>query len=491
MELLLISLPPNYRNTNKTTKWTLVSGVNWEVAGDAGESVVVRQAHRTRDLVLGQAHRKVILYPNRPSGWRGVIYSGILGKEVQDRNQEGRMAKKRSTYTQEFKLAAVQQWQESGKSAAEMAKELEISTSSLYTWRDQLAGELAAADKPAAADEPVAAEPAAEEVPEPAAEELTEPEAEAPEVAEPEAEPVPAEPEKATAVEEAEEAVEEQGPADESEEEEPVGEEPEAEEVAAVAVASAVAAEAVEEPAKKGGAKPIIKRILGVVGVLLGGIGLLLSIAFIITVWVVNKPVTESAVELVGKVEIGLTVANSGLDQADNTLSNVRQQMRDLTDAIPLDGLLSTITDIIALVDGIQSTVDTAASVVGLADTFPVSLLRRDAEPVETPKLDEALITLGEISTSLGNVEAALIERQASELGPLGTRVDSQINDLQTRIQDVNQGVEEGISTTVQLQEDLPGIIDTIAIVFTLLLLWLGVAQYALLVSGWHWVRWP
>jgi transposase-like protein len=366
---------------------------------------------------------------------------------------------KRKQYSNEFKMEALQQWQESGKSAAEMAEELEISTSSLYTWRDQLAGESAVADEPAPADEPVA-----DEALEPAAEELTEPEAEAPEEAEPEAEPAPAEPEKAEVVEEAEEEVGQKQPADEPEE---------------------------EEPAKKGGAKVIVKRIFGGIGVFLGGLGLVLSIALVIVVWVVNKPVTDRAVELVGKVEIGLTVANTGLDQADDTLSNVRQQMRDLTEAVPLDGLLSTITDIIALVDGIQSTVDTAGSVVGLADTFPVSLLRRDAEPVETPKLDEASNTLGEISAGLGNVEAALIERQESGLGRLGTEVDDQINDFQILIGDVNQGVEDGITATVQLQEELPGIIDTIAIVLTLLFLWLGLAQYALLVNGWHWVRWP
>jgi len=88
-------------------------------------------------------------------------------------------------------------------------------------------------------------------------------------------------------------------------------------------------------------------------------------------------------------------------------------------------------------------------------------------------------------------VEAALIERQESGLGRLGTEVDDQINDFQILIEDVNQGVEDGITATVQLQEELPGIIDTIAIVFTLLFLWLGLAQYALLVNGWHWVRWP
>jgi transposase-like protein len=391
---------------------------------------------------------------------------------------------KRKHYDKAFKMAAVQQWEESGKSAAEMAEELDISTSSLYTWRDQYADELAFADEQATGDEPLASD---ERVAEP----IAEPAAEAPEATEAETDIESAQPEKVEAVDPLTEAGEQQAPVEEPVKEQPVEEKVGAKEGAAVAVAVTSATEPEIEEPKKGGAKVIVKRILGGVGAFLGGLGLILSIAFIIVVWVVNKPVTEGTVELVGKIEIGLTVANNGLDQADDTLNNVRQQIRDLTEAVPLEGLQSTITDIIALVDGIKTTVDTAASVVGLADTFPVSLLRRDAEPVDTPKLDEASNTLGQISTSLGNVEVLLQERQDSGLGPVGTQVDTQIDDLQTRIQDVNQGVEEGVATTVQLQEDLPGIIDTIAIVITLLLIWLGVAQYALLVNGWHWVRWP
>jgi hypothetical protein len=361
---------------------------------------------------------------------------------------------------------------------------LDISTSSLYTWRDQYADELAFADEQATGDEPLASD---ERVAEP----IAEPAAEAPEATEAETDIESAQPEKVEAVDPLTEAGEQQAPVEEPVKEQPVEEKVGAKEGAAVAVAVTSATEPEIEEPKKGGAKVIVKRILGGVGAFLGGLGLILSIAFIIVVWVVNKPVTEGTVELVGKIEIGLTVANNGLDQADDTLNNVRQQIRDLTEAVPLEGLQSTITDIIALVDGIKTTVDTAASVVGLADTFPVSLLRRDAEPVDTPKLDEASNTLGQISTSLGNVEVLLQERQDSGLGPVGTQVDTQIDDLQTRIQEVNQGVEEGIDTTAQLQEDLPGIIDTIAIVITLLLIWLGVAQYALLVNGWHWVRWP
>ena len=63
------------------------------------------------------------------------------------------MTKKRQTYSEEFKLEAVQQWQDSGKSAAEVAKDLGISKSSLYKWKQELADELAQTSEARKADQ--------------------------------------------------------------------------------------------------------------------------------------------------------------------------------------------------------------------------------------------------------------------------------------------------------------------------------------------------
>lgn len=51
------------------------------------------------------------------------------------------MAKEQRTFTKEFKLEAVRLAQTSGRSLTQLARELGISDSALYTWRKQLAEE--------------------------------------------------------------------------------------------------------------------------------------------------------------------------------------------------------------------------------------------------------------------------------------------------------------------------------------------------------------
>lgn len=48
------------------------------------------------------------------------------------------MSKKRKKYTLEFKREAVQLWENSGKAAAEIEKDLGISTGLIYRWKRQL-----------------------------------------------------------------------------------------------------------------------------------------------------------------------------------------------------------------------------------------------------------------------------------------------------------------------------------------------------------------
>lgn len=51
------------------------------------------------------------------------------------------MTQKRRTYTREFKFEAVRLWQTSGKSAAQIERELGIGGGCLYRWKRKLAEE--------------------------------------------------------------------------------------------------------------------------------------------------------------------------------------------------------------------------------------------------------------------------------------------------------------------------------------------------------------
>ena len=64
----------------------------------------------------------------------------------------------------------------------------------------------------------------------------------------------------------------------------------------------------------------LAKKILGVVGIIFGAIGVLLAILAIAASWTVNKPVTDVALDLLDKGEAALVTVDNVLERTDNGL---------------------------------------------------------------------------------------------------------------------------------------------------------------------------
>lgn len=388
------------------------------------------------------------------------------------------MAKKRKTYSEEFKIEAVQKWLSSGQSAAEVEAELGLSKGSLYKWKRQLGDEALLSAEQAVED---AQEEPTETEPSPVVDE-DEGRQIAEEPASDEGEVV----ELASAA--ASEAVASEAAEAETPEAEPGMSEPVAE---TVPESNKTALEPVVVAAEK---KPnralvVLKRIAGAAGIALGTIGFILSLAAIVAIWAVNTPLTESALQFLNRIEIGLTVAGEGLDQADGTLTEVRAQLVAVTEAFPAEELTRFIEDVETIVAAAQSTADTASTVVGLANSVPFIGGGGSSGASATPTLDQSSQTLEEISTKLEAVRVALVSRSEGDGSGLLGQIDAEIAQLQALLQNVDSSVEESTTVVIQLQLDLPGWIDIASAVFTLLLLWLGLAQISLLAHGWEWLR--
>ena len=390
------------------------------------------------------------------------------------------MAKKRKSYSEDFKIESVQKWLSSGQSAAEIERDLGLSKGSLYKWKRQLGDEaLSSSDQVVgeAQEEPTEMEPAPAEDRVERQEIAEEPAADGDEVVETAfaATATGAAVSGATASE---------ATASEAAETEPAILEPGTE---TGPESNKTAVEPVKAAAEK---KPnragvVLKRIAGLVGIALGTIGFILSLAAIVAIWAVNTPLTESTLQFLNRIEIGLTVAGEGLDQADVTLTEVRDQLTAVTEAFPAEEMIRFIEDVESILAAAQSTADTASTVVGLANAVPFI----GGGGSTTPTLDQSSQTLEEISTKLEAVRAALVSRsEGSGSGLLG-QIDAEIAQLQGLLQNVDGSVEDSTTVVVQLQLDLPGWIDIASVVFTLLLLWLGLAQMSLLAHGWEWFR--
>lgn len=364
---------------------------------------------------------------------------------------------KRKTYTQEFKLDAIQKWQSSGQSAAAIESELDLSSGSLYRWKNELAAELESA---------ATSEPVSEPDPEPDLDPEIELSEETDVTPDEQSDDPPIEP-----------AEEDAGNGEDQ---------PDEAELDLAPVKDAAVLEDSEPPHKPS----LVKRIAGVIAVILAGIGIVLSIVAIVGVWVANKPITDTTVEILATIDGALEVVEVNLAKADTALQTVRDSMVEAAASLPIEEMNAIVSNLESLVEAAETTAETANNVVSLANAFPFVGPGSDKEATGAPKLDELTERLTQISTRLESLQERILGlSEGGVSGGVIDTIDGEIAQVQTRLNDAESTANEAGATVVEIQLNIPRWIDIASVVLTLIFLWLGIAQYSLLVHGWSWFR--
>lgn len=232
----------------------------------------------------------------------------------------------------------------------------------------------------------------------------------------------------------------------------------------------------------------IVKKILGVVGIVLGAIGILLAIGAIVVVWVVNTPITDSAGDLLKIAETSLVRVDDVLGRVDDGIQEVRIFVSDTAEAIPGTQLAQRVDNLFILVESAAEAADTANQVVGLANKTS-SIFRRDAE--DRP-IERVATTLDELATKLGEVDERVKEFQEKDVvNEVAMQIDGEITNVQNGVRDINASVGEAQVSVDELQVAVPRWIDIISVILTLVFLWMAVAQLALAGYGVQWVKGP
>ena len=374
------------------------------------------------------------------------------------------MAKKKS-YSEDFKLEALEKWQSSGKSAAVIETELDISQGSLSRWKRALGVEFDAGESPEQDDEqaqePDTAAGTSESAPDEEIEESEPAASDSLEVTEKDQEPIQVEEAPPT------------GP-------DSVNVAPKSEDTATTA----------SEVASSPEGPSIAKRIAGIAAVIFGVLGVALSIAAVIAVWVVNTPLTDRSVELLVTVEGALEVVETSLVRADDTLQTVRDGINTAAAQIPTSELLAVVGNIKAIVDGANSTAETASSVLGIANSIPFLGSSKTQEQDQGTNLDELSLTLDQISTGLTRVEELLNSLAAGGApGGLIDNINQDIDALQMTLNEAENNAIDAGTVVAEVRVNIPRWIDIASIIISLLLIWLGAAQYSLFVHGLGWSR--
>jgi uncharacterized Zn finger protein len=233
----------------------------------------------------------------------------------------------------------------------------------------------------------------------------------------------------------------------------------------------------------------LAKRIFGVVGIVFGAVGILLAIISIVAVWAVNKPITDSVHDLLDTADAALVTVDNVLVRADSGLQEARGFVSDVAEAIPGTELAGRIDNLLGLVEAAATAADSANTVVGL--TNKVSNLWRDDDPnAPETTIEKLSTTLDDLATRLAEIDQKAKDLQERNVvGEIAAQIDGEIAGVQDGLNEVSSSVDEAQTTVADLHVAIPRWIDIASIILTFLLIWMGVAQFALAAYGWKWFQ--
>jgi hypothetical protein len=251
----------------------------------------------------------------------------------------------------------------------------------------------------------------------------------------------------------------------------------------------------------------MIRRVVGILLLLIGLAGLALSVAGVMAAWHYRPILTERAAHLGGRAEELLTIATDGLSQVESVLAQARRDLEQFQkdrasppNASPPNFKQLTLRTFsgkfISDVDGARRMLDGAldAAVVldsvlqGLSEMSPGPLAEVDSGQLKDLSGDvRQLISKGKKLQSLLPEQGGTLDD--AEVAATSAVMTAILDRVIAKAQDINQHVVTARDRVTQVNTDLPGWLMTAAVVGTVFLSWFALGQLCLLVRGWAWLR--
>lgn len=254
----------------------------------------------------------------------------------------------------------------------------------------------------------------------------------------------------------------------------------------------------------------IIKTILAVLAIFIAITGIILCAAGIVYSWTLNTPITNRLVRTVEAAERVLTVTSEGLDRVDGSLVEARSAVSTIDGAVRAVGETIVETDIAfeildrtvgdTLFPKIVSAYETTRALAGTVLAINSTLEAANEIPfIEVPTLtgeiEAAEATLAEAQGQVNEIRTEIKEIKASAVGRpvefVTTRTGALITGMDQASGSINTAqtqVNRSLALATQTRLNLPGVIDLVSIVVTLVLAWLIVTQLCVLIRSWRYL---
>ncbi len=265
--------------------------------------------------------------------------------------------------------------------------------------------------------------------------------------------------------------------------------------------------------------KPIYQRITGFALMTAGVMGILLVIAGIIFLVRVGPRIEASAAESLELIDRTLSTTEEGLVLAEDSLAQVVETVESLEATMASVGqtiygtvpLVDSVADLLGerLTETIKATQDTLLSVAKsaklvdnvLSIVTAIPFIGTDRYQPEVPLhvgLEKVINSLDEIPDSLGAAQEDLTSSSekldamqddftamADNIGQIATSLES-AQAVLTEYRDIVTDLQEQVSS---VRQGLPVGLRWLGIVFTFVLVWLGIAQIGPLIQGWELIQ--
>jgi hypothetical protein len=242
------------------------------------------------------------------------------------------------------------------------------------------------------------------------------------------------------------------------------------------------------------------KKVLVVIVMIIAVIGMASCLAGIIGGWVVNTPLTRDAVAILTGLSKSLEVVDTAITDAGNGLDAARgvvSQVRGITDATGDTLDQSRVAELATLAQGkltdavatlqranrtIVGTVQAVSDMITTLNRIPgVSI-----KPLDSAEIDKVSGAITEISNTLGQVVSAIESARSGVADALARlreavgNLDARLSGLEAAVAKIQSQIRGAQAAVDALIVRVPALIDSLSVSITVLLLWLGFAQFGL-----------
>jgi ABC-type transporter Mla subunit MlaD len=265
---------------------------------------------------------------------------------------------------------------------------------------------------------------------------------------------------------------------------------------------------------------PQVKRILGVILVVMAAISLIISAGGLVGLWTMKQNAVVAVSDAAALLTDTLNTTDKALAAAEDVLQGSQESIATLLAATQSiasalrDGqpTLNSVNRLLTqefpqTLDSMQTAINSASQASTAADDFlreisRIPLLNLNYQP-DVP-LSESIAgigrTLRDLPAKLNEIGAglqqlngslAVIAAQVDGLGVTIRQIDTSLRDLPSVLRDYQRQLARVLPTLQSIQTGADQIITLFVAALTFILLWIIAVQIIVLVIGWRWLRDP